>query len=63
MNEVPASGEMDLKLPQDLSRPSSEQQSDPGEDERRGRGASRELTPEIGSYAIISIQKIAGCVK
>jgi len=37
MNEVPASGEMDLKLPQDLSRPSSEQQSDLGEDERRGR--------------------------
>jgi hypothetical protein len=37
MNEVPASREMDLKLPQDLSRPSSEQQFDPGEDERRGR--------------------------
>jgi hypothetical protein len=31
MNEVPASREMDLKLPQDLSRPSSEQQFDPGE--------------------------------
>jgi hypothetical protein len=29
--------EMDLKLPQDLSRPSSQQQSDPGGDERRGR--------------------------
>jgi hypothetical protein len=37
MSEVPGSGEMDLKLPQDLSRPSSEQQFDPGEDERRGR--------------------------
>jgi hypothetical protein len=29
--------EMDLKLPQDLSRPSSQQQFDPGGDERRGR--------------------------
>jgi len=44
-NEVPASREMDLKLPQNLSRPSSEQQFDLGEDEHRGRGASRELTP------------------
>ena len=37
MNEVPASGEMDLKLPQDLGPPSSEQQFDPGKDKRRGR--------------------------
>jgi len=37
MNDVPASREMDLKLPQDLSRPSSEQQFDPCEEERRGR--------------------------
>ena len=37
MTEVPAFREMDLKLPQDLSRPSSEQQFDTGEDERRGR--------------------------
>ena len=58
MNEVPASREVDLKLPQNLSRPSSEQQFDLGEDERRGRGASRELTPEIGSYAIIQFKKL-----
>jgi len=48
---------MDLKLPQNLSRPSSEQQFDLGEDEHRGRGASRELT----SHAIIQF-KIPGCV-
>jgi hypothetical protein len=45
MNEVPASRETGLKLPQNLSRQSSEQQFELGEDERRGRGASRELTP------------------
>jgi len=61
MNEVPASGEMDLKLPQDLGPPSSEQQFDPGEDERRGRGASREIDPEIGSYAIIQFKKLPLC--
>jgi hypothetical protein len=43
MNEVPASREMDLKLPQNLGRQSSEQQFDLAEDERRGRGASQEF--------------------
>jgi hypothetical protein len=54
MNKVPASGETDLKMPQNLNRPSSEQQFDLGGDERRGRGASRELNPEIGSHAVIT---------
>jgi hypothetical protein len=62
MNEVPASREMDLKLPQNLIRPSSEQQFDLGEDERRDRGASRELTPKSARTPSFN-SKNCRCVK
>jgi hypothetical protein len=61
MNEVPASRKTGLKLPQNFSRQSSEHQFDLGEDEGRGRGASQELTPRIGSCAIIQFKKLPLC--
>ena len=56
MNEVPASGVMDLKLPQDLSVHHRNSKFKPGEDERRAVSVAR-IDPEIGSYAGIQFKK------
>jgi hypothetical protein len=46
---------MDLKLPQNLSRPLSEQQFDPGQEQRHGH-EHQSIGPEIGSYAVIQFK-------
>jgi hypothetical protein len=61
MTEVPAFREMDLKLSQDLSRPSSQQQFDPAGTSAAVVSVAR-IDLEIGSYAVIPIQKIPGYV-
>jgi len=51
---------MDLKLPQNLSHSSSEHQFDLVRTSAAIVSVAR--CPEIGSYAVIQIQKIAGYV-
>jgi hypothetical protein len=63
MNEVPASREMDLKLPLVLSRPSTEQQFDSGEEERRGRERRENWPSRLARTLSFQFKKIAGSVK
>jgi hypothetical protein len=63
MNEVPASGEMDLKLPQDLKSPIIRTAIRvPARTSAAVMSVAR-IDPEIGSYAVIQFINSRLCVK